>query len=232
MKKTVFIHGLFGHVSDFNSISEPDDILINLEDHDHEFLSFQSVAESIKNQIDLLTKNPCNLVGYSMGGRLAMQLKVLYPEKFDRCAFIGSRLNMDFDFFHKRILWQAEMELSLAFLPLKEFFKIWYSQELFNSFKWTDFQDRRLKLNKHFHQKCLNQLNLFFQQDFRNLLLPYQSKLLFIHGEQDLVYKKYYQRISKKGYIIQEIKSSSHPTILEQPETTKQTIKTFFDYAI
>lgn len=160
-----------------------------------------------------------------------MHLKLYYPELINKLVIIGSVLSLDPLLYLDRLFWQIKWELLLSAFSLKEFFFIWYQQELFKNLSIEKILFKREKINKFFHQKCLNQLNLFFQGNLEDSLAKYKKDFLFLHGNEDKAYKNYYSKLKKIGFKVKEVSHASHAVFLQQPKNTKQIIKRFFLYA-
>jgi 2-succinyl-6-hydroxy-2,4-cyclohexadiene-1-carboxylate synthase len=228
MIPTVFIHGLFGHPNDFQSVKNTEDICLNLEDFDQDQLSFEIIGRSITSYLSQINKIPCHLVGYSMGGRMALSLKTQFPHLYQRCILIGTNPTLDPLLIPERILFQLHFELLLAFMPVEHFFSIWYSNPIFNGLKKEKITQTRHSINKFFHQKCLNQLNILYESiEVENLIL-HQKDLLFAYGSLDKKYEKIHLDLEKKGFMIQKVPDSSHATIIDNPPSMKTIIKEFF----
>ncbi len=222
------IHGLFGSHLDFSYYLDDQTIVLNLEEFDSYRLTLEKVAKRIYTYLKSLPAASYHIVGYSLGGRIAFYLKYLDPIFFQKCICIGSKLTLHPEELVSKLVSQISWELSYAYLDSATFFKRWYAQPLFSSFDFDHHLEKRVAINKHFHQKCLNQLSILHQLDMETLLMPYQKQLLFLYGENDLPYKNYYENIKKIGYQVMGIKYSSHPVFLENPKETYKIIKRFF----
>ena len=225
---TCYIHGLFGSDKDFESfIDDSFSIAIDLEKYDHDPMSFETLLELIMFDLNKKNPRPWNLVGYSMGGRIALNLKNRYPDRIAKVVVIGALIELKNEMIFDRIAFQLRWELMLAQLSLKDFFSLWYSQPLFFSFDYLKHLDKKLQINKFFHQKCLNRLNILHQKPLRNELFNHRDCLLMMVGEFDLAYKNHYKNIQKMGYQILEIPKASHVAFLDNPHFVKQHIRQF-----
>jgi 2-succinyl-6-hydroxy-2,4-cyclohexadiene-1-carboxylate synthase len=68
----------------------------------------------------------CTLVGYSMGGRLALQLALRYPKRIERLVLIGATPGLvDPKKRTQRVLWDREQAQSIRSLGVKRFYEEW-----------------------------------------------------------------------------------------------------------
>jgi len=93
-KKMVFLHGLFGNKMNWRSIAMNDEvrkrrepILVDLRNHGesdhHESMTYQEMAEDVIRLMDKMLINKFTLLGHSMGGKTAMSLATLFPDRID-----------------------------------------------------------------------------------------------------------------------------------------------------
>jgi 2-succinyl-6-hydroxy-2,4-cyclohexadiene-1-carboxylate synthase len=231
MTPIVYLHGLFGSSQDFSAYLRKEDLAIDLALFDRETLSFDVLIEDLKEY--LLNEKHLkhfHLIGYSLGGRIALQFKIRYPTICKKCIVIGSKLFLEDQEIQQRIIHQIVTELKLAFYPLELFFDDWYKAPLFQGFDLKTHLKNRLKINRFFHQKCLNQLSVFHQPDLTPLLEPYKKELFFLFGSKDLTYKQHYQKISLYGFQIKEILNASHTAHLDQQQACKKAMRKFLEY--
>jgi 2-succinyl-6-hydroxy-2,4-cyclohexadiene-1-carboxylate synthase len=90
----LFLHGFMGNIHEFNEVIEllNDDfsyLTLDLPGHgktqilgDDECYQMASTAQAIINLLDELRIDQCFLIGYSMGGRLALYLSLHFPQRF------------------------------------------------------------------------------------------------------------------------------------------------------
>lgn len=84
-----------------------------------------------------------HLIGYSMGGRLAMQYALRYPDRIARLAIVSAHPGLSSQAERQqRLKTDAEWAKLLMELPIDEFLKRWYDQPLFAHYK-PDFSMRR-----------------------------------------------------------------------------------------
>ncbi|MFB8787504.1 MAG: 2-succinyl-6-hydroxy-2,4-cyclohexadiene-1-carboxylate synthase [Potamolinea sp.] len=198
----LFLHGFLGECNEFNeAISLLSDqfycLSVDLPGHGQtqvfggeEYYTIEKTAKGLISFLQALNINQCALVGYSMGGRLALYLALHFPKYFSKIilestscglktqAERNQRIDHDFNLAKK-----LETESFLLFLTR------WYEQPLFVSLKkHPDFErmlESRLQSNPLELAKSLRNLSTGCQPSLwgkiRENLIPW---LLFV-GELD-----------------------------------------------
>ncbi|MFT4662605.1 MAG: esterase [Patiriisocius sp.] len=91
------IHGVFGMLDNWQSLGKQwsDDFeiyLIDARNHgrsDHsETMTFEEMADDLKELLDHLGLEKMNLLGHSMGGKIAMKFAMLYPQLIEKLMVI------------------------------------------------------------------------------------------------------------------------------------------------
>ena len=90
----IFLHGFMGNIHEFDEaikllFNDFSYLTIDLPGHgktqvlgDDECYTMASTAQAIISLLDKLNINQCYLIGYSMGGRLALYLTLHFPQRF------------------------------------------------------------------------------------------------------------------------------------------------------
>jgi len=89
----LFLHGFMGNIYEFDQVIKLlfDDfsyLIIDLPGHgktqvlDDEYYTMPSTATAIIQLLDQLKIDQCYLIGYSLGGRLALYLTLHFPSRF------------------------------------------------------------------------------------------------------------------------------------------------------
>ncbi|MEJ6473735.1 alpha/beta fold hydrolase [Pseudoalteromonas piscicida] len=93
----VVIHGLFGSLENLNGVAKAlaaqfNVINVDLRNHGRSFhdteMSYPAMAQDIKNLIDQLQLEKVNLVGHSMGGKVAMQFAQLFTKQVNKLVVL------------------------------------------------------------------------------------------------------------------------------------------------
>ncbi len=221
--KKIYLHGLFGSPGDFDEIAKKSDVVFNLEDFATYPLSFDQIGKKIKEKI----LEPVDLIGYSLGGRIALHLKASYPNLIRRCVILSAKAHLEPEKWIERVLFQIRWELLFSTLSLTQFFEAWYAQPLFEGLNGKDHLEKRLSITVSKHQILMNQLSLLHQSPSLSKLIKSKNSILFLYGNRDSAYKEYFLKLEKLGFQTKEIPHSSHALLLQNKPAVKSAIKKF-----
>lgn len=144
----LFLHGFMGRGSDWQRVVEPLQqsfycIAPDLPGHGNtvtrggdECFAMEAVAEALQGMLVQLGITQCCVVGYSMGGRLALYLTSTFP-KLVRAAVLESAspgLRTEGERQARR-LHDEQIAVRLGTAPFAEFLQQWYNQPLFLSLR-------------------------------------------------------------------------------------------------
>lgn len=148
------------------------------------------IAQAVIGLLTELKIKQCILVGYSMGGRIALYLAIYFPEYFYGVVLesaspgLSSQLERD-----RRIVHDANLAKQLELRDLADFIHRWYQNPLFKSFvEHPHYQQaiaQRLQNNSHKLAKSLRFTGLGQQPNLAPKLPEIQMPLLLIVGELD-----------------------------------------------
>jgi 2-succinyl-6-hydroxy-2,4-cyclohexadiene-1-carboxylate synthase len=192
--------------------------------------TFHDVAELIIKSIDDLEKK-IDVVGYSMGGRIAFYLILKFPHLFNRAiiesASPGIKSEKD-----KRDRYQKDLAL-LKDLKSKEemisFLKKWYTNPLFGKISKTTLIEKKSANNPQILNKAQALLSVGNQpslwKELENLKIP----TLYLSGQRDEKYTKIGNEIAKLSPLIitYVFKDCAHITHLENPDKFRLEIESF-----
>jgi 2-succinyl-6-hydroxy-2,4-cyclohexadiene-1-carboxylate synthase len=156
----LFLHGFTGSSRDFFSL--PQEIIANyrclipdLAGHGHTLVREEAVSFETQGQIDLLERwlqslnvNKCHLFGYSMGGRLALQLATNKSHLIRSLILVSTTAGITNEVMRQNRI-NADIQLANKILngdPI-DFLTQWLSQPLFRgiSDRGRDFLDREVR---------------------------------------------------------------------------------------
>ena len=225
----VFLHGFLGVKEDWNEIvshleNKYTCFLFDLPGHGKAPYA-QGWEESLFDQIKYIP-SPIHLVGYSMGGRIAMRLVEVKPELFGKKVFLSSHVGLKTE---KEKIKQKEKEERWIRILKEEsydsFLKKWYEQDLFSPLtshpNWNQILERRKKQNPENILKVYAQMALSNQSSYT---LTKDCLLLF--GEKDLKYETLYTNISNLARFTR-VPHASHAVHLENPIFCAKQIEEF-----
>ena len=92
-KHLVLIHGLFGSLENLNMVAKSLSqnycvTSIDVRNHGNSFhqegMDYQELAQDVINLLDHLSIENCHILGHSMGGKIAMKIALLFPERLNK----------------------------------------------------------------------------------------------------------------------------------------------------
>lgn len=229
-KKVLFIHGLLGSTSDFYPIIKLlskhfDCLSVDLPGHGKAIWSEQVSKQAILEKLSeiVLVHDISFIIGYSLGGRLAMELDFIKPHLVEKLVIISSHPGLKKEEFLFRSQQINKLQKLLQH-STKAFLNYWYSQPLFITLSKKEMVNKRKKLNINAVKWMLDELSLIKQPQLWLHLNLSSSKYFFICGKNDTYYKKLYSAFSQKKTIL----DSSHAVHLEKPQRCYQVILKHF----
>ncbi|MDN3507712.1 MAG: alpha/beta fold hydrolase [Simkaniaceae bacterium] len=223
----VFLHGLFGSPDDWNGIADKNDLCLTLPGH-----CYTPVAPLL-SILDLLPKT-CDLVGYSMGGRIAMQLKLLEPDRIGKIVILSANPGIeDIKLREDRRALDINRAQEIRTNGLPQFLETWYNKDLFEPLRNAkDFDaifERRLQHKETSVAKILEEYSIGTQTPLWEGLMKHKIDTRFIFGQTDFSYEPIAKRLEKDGHRVVIMQTCGHAMHLEVPGQSKQIIKRFIN---
>lgn len=194
----LFIHGFLGSHRDFESILShiPNPTLaIDLYGHGNSKLPDDFSWQKLLDSIASLLKERVHIVGYSMGGRVALMFKYSYPHLVQKVVLIGAHPGLKKP--STRDAFEAKWLKKLRSLSIHSFIKEWYAQPLFAPDISQEILQRRLLNCMPSLAKVFETLSLASQKDLTGMIENDPKNFLLIAGERDHKYVKLYSQIAK-----------------------------------
>lgn len=144
----LFLHGFMGSSADWNAVADAlaDTFFcigVDLPGHGRsldvapETCTMRGTADAVVRTLDTLQLPQCALVGYSMGGRLALYLALHHPERFTRLVLESASPGLETpEARAERRALDEKRAHQLETLDLGVFLREWYRQPLFASLDW------------------------------------------------------------------------------------------------
>lgn len=214
----IFLHGFLGSPDDWNSltqyITQPLKTL-TLPGHcgtplDPFILEKEIPEKSI-------------IVGYSLGGRLAMDFARKFPERIESLFILSANPGLEFER-EERVIQDEKWIAMIENEGMDRFLEQWYAQELFTSFSLTDEIKKRRK--EHDPKSLIEVLRTLSPAKLPSLwphLKSFSFPLLFLFGENDIKYRKIGKRLME-NHEVMWVPNASHPIHLEAPRTIAEII--------
>jgi 2-succinyl-6-hydroxy-2,4-cyclohexadiene-1-carboxylate synthase len=203
----VFLHGFLGVSSDWESVCSylPPCHCIGVDLPGHGGSPFSPIFEFEP------PASKFHLIGYSMGGRLAMQYALQHPEKIENLIIASAHPGLGLrEERAKRLKSDAVWAKLLLELPIDEFLRRWYDQPLFKTYR-PDFSMRR-KQNITDLTRALMHYSLG-SQPVLNV-----EKAIHIVGEKDTKFRA----LHPEAIVVLD---SGHVIHLEKPENFAEILK-------
>jgi 2-succinyl-6-hydroxy-2,4-cyclohexadiene-1-carboxylate synthase len=203
---TLYLHGFLGDGLDWRDVAQKNAIIVDLP------------SSNIDTEIlHAIPKEPCNLVGYSMGGRIAMRLKTLYPDRFAKTVIISAHPGLEKEEQKKRWEIDCEKAKKIVKIGLHQFLTSWYNSDIFSSLRekesFPELLERRKNQCGKKMAKLLLEESIAKQKPFWNHL----QGMHFLYGELDSKYRQVHTRVKQSGAITEIIKGCGHALHLEDP---------------
>ena len=190
-----------------------------------------TTVDDAVQQITNKYKKKISVIGFSMGGFIAIKLAIDYPELLDNLVLIGTNAR---NISQKRKLL---LEKSLTTLNKNNFAKLFYQKNYSSYFsdkdlKNTSYQNTVYSMATQLGYKTfLDQTNLILNRPNQlNKLNKIVSKTLIIRGKNDKLSSNSMNiELNKKikYSVYKEIKNSSHFVMLEKPKTFNKIVTNF-----
>ncbi|MGS0825630.1 2-succinyl-6-hydroxy-2,4-cyclohexadiene-1-carboxylate synthase [Shewanella sp. 0m-8] len=236
----VFLHGFLGSKEDWNEVVAQlqDDffcIALDLPGHGDNNLEacqanpfllptpgFNRCAELIQTTLSTLSISQYHLVGYSLGGRIALHIANLYPQHLLSLVLESCHpgLKQESDKLARKES-DSAWALKLANLPIKRFLGLWYQQAVFSDL--TDVErvhliDKRATNKPQLLANCYQATSLAEQGDLWDTPSRLSVVTHFIAGHQDskfMALAKCWQQ--QQALELHAIEASGHNVHLAAP---------------
>jgi 2-succinyl-6-hydroxy-2,4-cyclohexadiene-1-carboxylate synthase len=242
----LFLHGFMGSSNDFKNVMArlADQfycLAVDLPGHGktkvlngEECYTMPNTARALLYLLDKLNIEKCSLVGYSMGGRLALYLTLHFPDRFAKVVLESASpgLKTTGEELSRR---QADSQLAnqLETSDFQLFLLKWYAQPIFKTLKqhpqFADVIERRLQNNPIELAKSLRQMGTGSQPGLWNKIEENKIPLLLLVGEHDDKFKAINAEIAGRceRANLKEIKDCGHNIHFEKMAVWVRYVKKF-----
>jgi 2-succinyl-6-hydroxy-2,4-cyclohexadiene-1-carboxylate synthase len=245
----LFLHGFMGNRSEFNqAISLLADgfycLNIDLPGHgktqvlDDNCHTMAKTADALINFLDELKVDRCLLVGYSMGGRLALYLTLHFPQRFRKVILESASPGLSTE---KERLERAKRDEQIARKlarstqteDFKKFLDNWYSQPIFGNIKnhpqFEQMIENRLQNNPLELAKSLRFMGTGVQPSLWKKLPENKVPLLLLVGEKDRKFIDINRKMTQVNELcnLKIIENTAHNIHLENTSVFVENIQDF-----
>ena len=243
----VFLHGFLGSKQDWATVMPrlgPEFFCIALDLPGHgntkypvsgELRGMRGCAGAIIKFLDSKSIDVCHLVGYSMGGRLALYLAIHHPDRIRKVVVESGSpgLNSKAEREARRHL-DNQLADRLESGRLEEFLRDWYGQPLFHTLRrkldaFNAMVLRRLNNDAHGLARSLREMGTGVQPSLWPLLSRGRHPLLLLVGAEDRKFLNIAKQIAELYPDVQLRISHGcgHSVHLEDPKFFAKTLKCF-----
>ena len=242
----LFLHGFMGDSNEFNEVisllsDQFCSLTVDLPGHGktrvlggEECYTMSNTADALINLLDQLNVKKCFLVGYSMGGRLALYLNLHFPHRFSKVVLESAspglktqrdrleRTQRDFDLANK--LEKSDFSI---------FLESWYNQPVFASLKhhpnFACLREIRLQNNPFELAKSLRNLSTGCQPSLWENLKQNKNPLLLLVGEYDTKFIGINSEMARlcQSATLEIASSCGHNIHVEDPKTFVENVQKF-----
>ncbi|SDJ88706.1 2-succinyl-6-hydroxy-2,4-cyclohexadiene-1-carboxylate synthase [Ferrimonas sediminum] len=166
---------------------------------------FHLLCQAIEASLNRLGVNHYHLLGYSLGGRVALHLAQHCPQRLHSLLIESAHPGLEHAVERRqRLQDDARWHLSLTQAPIGDFLSRWYQQPVFASLSDTA-RAAMIQARIHNHGPnlgaCYLSTSLGHQQDLRPLLASLSLPVHYLCGLQDAKFLALGQQLQQQGLI-------------------------------
>jgi 2-succinyl-6-hydroxy-2,4-cyclohexadiene-1-carboxylate synthase len=206
----IFLHGFLGCKEDWEemfSLFEESYFCIALDLPGHGATPYSAhIIRALREEILHIAQEKPTLIGYSMGGRLALECMDIARAVIVLSGHPGLQTEKEKQ---ERLKRDEEWSERLLTLPLETFLSEWYAQPLFQHMPRSVLERRKVQ-DPQVLSSVLLQMSLGHQSKHRIFSCP----ALFLYGTYDEKYRKLYLEFAK-DVAVREVQNCGHVLHLE-----------------
>ncbi|MCO4792580.1 MAG: alpha/beta fold hydrolase [Bacteriovoracaceae bacterium] len=242
-KVCLFLHGFMGNLLDWEDVLNELDqdifwISLDLPGHGETLSNKFSDQNDILNELStFITSLECPFltgVGYSMGGRILLQLAIQSPTLFNKLVLESVHLGLE-NSTDKQSRIESDKNLFNNVSTREEFSDFldnWYALPLFEGIKnhtqYEDMKESKLDMNISELKAALNLMSTGHQDSAQNFLKGCSLNIQFVAGEKDQKYIEFLtviNNLKNEKVTTQSVPNCSHNTHLQNPQFLIDLIK-------
>ncbi|MEG3919505.1 2-succinyl-6-hydroxy-2,4-cyclohexadiene-1-carboxylate synthase [Microcoleus sp. POL10_C6] len=246
--KILFLHGFTGSTQDFSRVipllsNSYCCLAVDLPGHgetrvigDESCYNISNTAQALIHLLDDLQIDKCLLLGYSMGGRLALYMALHFPERFEKVVLESASpgLKTEKERSHRR---EADLPIAqkLENSNIKDFLFNWYDRPLFKSLKNSPNFDKlietRLANNPLELAKSLRNMGTGNQPSLWEKLAQNHIPLLLLAGAYDDKFTSINTEIASlcPAALLEIVPKAGHNIHFENIDTFVALVREFYD---
>ena len=248
----LFLHGFMGNIHEFDevvSLLNDDFNCLNIDLPGHgkthvlgedDCYTMANTADALIDLLDEFKVKQCFLIGYSMGGRLALYLTIHFPNFFHKVILESASPGLSTEKEKlERVKRDGQIAKKLARSIEKDDFRRfldnWYNQPIFGNIKnhprFEQMIENRLQNNPLELVKSLRLMGTGVQPSLWKDLKYNQNPLLLLVGENDKKFIDINRKITEVNELcdLKIIHNAAHNIHLENTAVFVENIRYFFD---
>jgi 2-succinyl-6-hydroxy-2,4-cyclohexadiene-1-carboxylate synthase len=239
----LFLHGFMGDRHDFNEVIDrlSDSfrcLSLDLPGHGQAIgnedgqYGMAETAKTVIQRLEQLGIQQCFLVGYSMGGRLALYLAVHFATRFKKVVLESASPGLKTKAERQaRIRQDQQLAARLETENFADFLEQWYRQPLFRSTRFSvqELCDRRLHNQPQELAKSLRHMGTGVQPSLWGELG--RGRMLLVVGEWDEKFVEINRQMQRGGAQLEVVPGCGHNVHLEQPGEFAGRVRSFLQTA-
>jgi 2-succinyl-6-hydroxy-2,4-cyclohexadiene-1-carboxylate synthase len=192
---TTLVHGFLGGIADwdeFRAYYRFESQALSLPGHDDEPPLMHHSIKELSHFISRKVEPDSNLIGYSLGGRVALQIALDRPELVSRLVLISSSPGIALEADRQKRQTEDSVRAKTVESDFENFLYQWYSQEIFADLRDDEhfhaIVERRAKLNPGVVSRVLLEASPGLNPSNWSRIHELKIPTLFIVGEDDSKY--------------------------------------------
>lgn len=198
-------------------------------------LDFETAADGLRQLIDRLSLTQTHLVGYSLGGRIALYTAICYPQLISTLVIESANPGLETESARRsRAALDDQRAEQILAEGLDAFVEQWYQLDLFRSLQTQpelldSIKVRRKKNDPRWTAKIIRELSPGRQPPLWDRLDGLSMPTLLLAGALDPAYTAVVTQMGQKfrQATIEIMPDAGHNIHLEQPENFSQIIREF-----
>ena len=230
----IFLHGFLGNLKDWEKIISLLEknffcVAVDLPGHGKSEITkednFKTLSHSLSDLTASLKDGPWNVVGYSMGGRIALYWSVHFPQKISKLVLESASPGIkNTKERQQRLIEDQNRAIRLKKENFMKFLNDWYRLPLFG--KINQHKDFSAMLQNRFSNLPENlsrawvQFSTGSQPSFWRELASIKFPVLLVSGEDDLKYKEICREMQtcNQSFQWEVLADTAHNTHFENPD--------------
>ncbi|UCG61596.1 MAG: 2-succinyl-6-hydroxy-2,4-cyclohexadiene-1-carboxylate synthase [Candidatus Zixiibacteriota bacterium] len=244
----VFLHGFMGCLADWETVTaglskKRRCMVVDLPGHGRTVVgqesdyTMESCAAEIVKILDRLSVPKAGVVGYSMGGRLALFLAVHYPDRFNKVVLESASPGLATEQERKdRIAQDKKLAGQIGCMAIEEFVEQWYRMPLFaaldkDSDEFRAMYYRRLENDPHNLGLSLRMMGTGAQPSLWERLGAIEADVLLIVGQHDIKFTGIARQIAERcrSARIVIVDGTGHNVHFENPDEYVKQVSLFLE---